>query len=152
MINGKVWGVTEVVLATPTVEVHRLTIKPNAFCSWHEHTRTYNAFVVLSGELDIEVRKGDYDLTDVTKLGPTEVTTVKPGEYHRFVSGEKPVVALEIYYLDGLVPDIIREDVGGLKSDHVQAEERIRSPVSGRVCNARMGDAHAGSVYPQTGN
>jgi D-lyxose ketol-isomerase len=79
----------------------------------HIHTSKWNAFVVHSGKLYIEIEKSDYKLTDVTELGPGEFATVKPNEYHRFVTKEDAVVAWEIYYPSELSEDIIRKDVGG---------------------------------------
>lgn len=114
MKNGKVWGTTELLLGTPLVEIHRLYIKPNAHCSLHAHEFKWNGFLVLSGRLLIEVSKKAYDLVDVTELGPGEFTTVKPGEYHRFVTKDEPVQAIEIYYPEPLSEDIIRKDIGGL--------------------------------------
>jgi mannose-6-phosphate isomerase-like protein (cupin superfamily) len=111
---GKVWGSTEVLLRTPLLEVHRLTIAPNAECSNHQHQFKWNAFFVMSGRLSIVVEKKDYALTDVTELGPGEFTTVRPGEYHRFRSGAEPVQAIEIYYPETLSEDIVRKDCGSV--------------------------------------
>lgn len=117
MITGKVWGTTEVVLATPLFELHKLTVKPNMQCSLHVHRRKWNAFVVVSGRLFIDVVKNDYALTDVTELGPQQVTTVRPGEHHRFRTGAEPCEAFEMYYVDALSEDIDRKDHGGPVAD-----------------------------------
>jgi mannose-6-phosphate isomerase-like protein (cupin superfamily) len=114
MIIGKVWGTTEPLLVTPFIEIHRLNILPNRRCSMHCHKFKWNAFIVLSGELAIEVRKNAYDLVDRTDLGPGDMTTVRPNEKHRFVSGAAECVAYEIYYPEPLSEDIVRDDVGGL--------------------------------------
>lgn len=117
MKQGKIWGSTELVLLTPLIEVHRLIINPGAHCSWHKHERKSNMFLVLSGALTIEVRKNDYALTDKTVLEAGEVTTVPPGEFHRFVTDEKGcgiTEAFEIYYPEPIGKDIVRESVGGL--------------------------------------
>lgn len=110
---GKVWGTTECVLATPLMEMHRLVIKPNMQCSLHVHRRKWNAFMVMTGKLSIDVVKTDYDLTDTTELASGEVATVKPGEHHRFRTGELACVAFEIYYTDVLADDIERKGCGG---------------------------------------
>jgi len=113
MKNGKVWGETETLLATPLVEVHALRIEPNKRCSLHKHDFKWNAFYVTRGTLFIDVEKNNYALTDVTTLGPGDLMTVKPGEYHRFRTGDEPCEAIELYYPEPLSEDIIRKDVGG---------------------------------------
>lgn len=111
---GKVWGTTELVLDTPFVTIHRLTILPDRQCSLHCHQHKFNAFLVVKGTLKIEVHKKSYDLVDVTVIGPSEITTVGPGEDHRFVSGPEPVEAFELYYPAPITEDIIRRNVGGI--------------------------------------
>jgi mannose-6-phosphate isomerase-like protein (cupin superfamily) len=79
------------------------------------HRFRRNDFFVISGHLRIEVEKLDYKLVDVTDLGPGDYTSVPPGEYHRFVSGEELVEALEVYYPEPLdESDIVRKDHGGV--------------------------------------
>lgn len=113
MLAGKIWGKTELLLKTPMVEVHRLTINPNSRCSLHAHQFKWNAFYVSTGKLTIETHKNDYALTDNTELGPGDLMTVKPTEYHRFVTGPEGMTGIEIYYPEPLSEDIIRKDVGG---------------------------------------
>jgi mannose-6-phosphate isomerase-like protein (cupin superfamily) len=125
MIFGKIWGTTEPLLITPMVEVHRLTIKPNHFCSMHVHDRKWNDFHVQRGKLLIEVRKNNYPLTDTTVLRPGEYTKVRPGEFHRFVTEDEETVALEIYYLEALSDDIRREDHGGARRDGEDAARLV---------------------------
>jgi mannose-6-phosphate isomerase-like protein (cupin superfamily) len=97
--------------------VHRLLIKPHAQCSLHCHAHKWNAFYVKTGSLKIEVHKNDYALVDVTELEEGEFTTVKPGEYHRFISDEFEVEALELYYPQELAEDIVRKDCGSLLTE-----------------------------------
>ena len=113
MIQGKIWGSTETLLVTPYIEVHRIHITPGMQCSMHKHEYKWNAFYVIEGELEIHTDKNDYDLTDITVLKSGDFTTVKPGEYHKFVSTDSDVEALEIYYPQGISEDIIRKTVGG---------------------------------------
>ena len=69
---------------------------------------------VISGELAIKVWAKDYDLVDVTRLKAGDFTTVEPGLLHDFeVENGTPCEFLEIYYLEPLADDIIRETVGG---------------------------------------
>lgn len=113
-IAGKVWGTTEVVLANPTVEVHRLVIEPWHRCSLHVHDRKSNAFIVTKGKLYIDVVKNDYELTDTTVLLPGMPAAVaKPGEHHRFRTGEEGCEGFELYYLEPLADDIRRKGCGG---------------------------------------
>lgn len=114
---GKVWGVTEVVIATPLFELHKLTIKPQHQCSLHVHRHKWNAFVVVSGRLFIDVAKNNYPLIDVTELAPGQTTAVKPGEHHRFRTGDEPCEAYEMYYPETLSDDIERKDHGGKVTD-----------------------------------
>lgn len=113
MTAGKVWGTTEVIIATPLFEMHRLVIKPRSCCSMHKHRAKINGFTVISGVLMIDVEKNDYPLTDVTTLRAGDTTVVTPGEYHRFRTGAKGCVAVEFYYPATLADDIKRKDHGG---------------------------------------
>lgn len=126
MINGKIWGSTELLLRTANVEIHHLIIKAGTVCSWHKHLHKFNAFYVNAGRLVIEVEKADYPLTDETVLAPGQMTTVAPGEFHRF-RAETGVDALEVYYLGALAEDIVRRNVGGA----------IASQPSGRTTGRR---------------
>jgi mannose-6-phosphate isomerase-like protein (cupin superfamily) len=112
MIYGKIWGSTEPLLVTPFIEVHRIFIEAGTHCSTHKHEYKHNMFYVVEGQLEIHVTKEDYDLEDVTELYDGQYTTVRPGEYHKFVA-VTDVEALEIYYPEPLSADIIRKDVGG---------------------------------------
>lgn len=115
MIAGKVWGETRLLWKTPFVEVHLLDVKAGAYCSMHHHERKWNAFVLIEGELTIEVEKAEYGLTDRTVLRARgDLMIVKPGEAHRFVTGTVSACALEIYCPDTLSEDIVRRDCGGL--------------------------------------
>jgi mannose-6-phosphate isomerase-like protein (cupin superfamily) len=113
MVMGKVWGSTEELLSTPMLSLHRLKIFHNHHCSLHVHRFKWNGFYVIRGKLFIEVIKNDYALTDVTELAPGDITTVKPGEHHRFRTGDENCEALEFYYTEPLSEDIIRKDKGG---------------------------------------
>ena len=110
--QGKVWGQTQELLNTPLIEVHHILINEGFVCSMHKHEFKWNMFYVIKGELAIEVQKNDYDLLDVTPLSAGEWCSVKPNEFHRFRS-ITDVEALEIYYLEPLTADIVRQNVGG---------------------------------------
>jgi len=114
MKTGKVWGETTILLKTPFIEIHKLSIKPDAFCSLHKHEFKWNAFYVISGQLFIETHKNDYDLVDTTELNIGGFTSVKAGEFHKFYTKDKYCEALEIYYPEALSDDIVRKNVGGI--------------------------------------
>ena len=111
-IAGKVWGVTSPIIQRALVELHHVTAKPGHHCSWHKHSRKWNAFYCLEGVLIIEVQKS-YELTDRTILKKGQSTEVPPGEKHRFMTEESPAEFLELYYLEPLGDDIVRDDQGG---------------------------------------
>ena len=111
-ITGKVWGDTSVLIQNAVVELHKINVNAGYKCSEHKHAHKWNGFYVISGVLEIHVRKNDYDLTDVTVLRAGDFTTVRPGEYHWFKCVED-CVALELYYPETLSEDIQRRSVGG---------------------------------------
>lgn len=112
MKQGKIWGETIELLMLPTLEVHKLVIKANARCSRHVHRYKFNAFLVLSGNLFIDVWKADYNLKDTTELAVGDFMTVPPNEEHLFRTGSRGCVAVEIYYPPTLSKDIVRKTVG----------------------------------------
>lgn len=112
MKAGKIWGETETLLANDRIEIHKLSVNIEAKCSEHRHAARYNAFYVLSGTLEISVWKNDYKLCDVTVLGPGEMMTVPPGEWHQFRALDYTEL-LEIYYPAEFTPgDIERRTKG----------------------------------------
>jgi len=111
-ITGKVWGDTSVLIQNSNVELHKINVKAGFRCSEHKHEHKWNGFYVISGLLEIHVRKNDYDLIDVTTLRAGNFTAVRPGEFHWFQCIED-CVALELYYPEALSEDIVRRSVGG---------------------------------------
>lgn len=111
-ITGKVWGDTSVLIQNSNVELHKINVKAGFRCSEHKHEHKWNGFYVISGTLEIHVRKNDYDLVDVTTLRAGDFTSVRPGEFHWFQCIEN-CVALEVYYPEALSEDIVRRNVGG---------------------------------------
>jgi mannose-6-phosphate isomerase-like protein (cupin superfamily) len=121
-ITGKVWGDTSVLLQNALVELHKINIKAGYKCSEHKHEHKWNGFYVISGTLEIHVRKNNYQLTDITTLRAGDFTVVRPGEFHWF-SSITDCVALELYYPELLSEDIVRKSVGGLDTSPVTSFE-----------------------------
>ena len=111
-IQGKVWGKTQPIFFKNNVEIHRIETNKGGFCSKHKHEHKYNAFLVESGKLKITTWKNDYDLIDETIVEAGQITTCKPQEYHMFEALEDSV-AFEIYWVELLEKDIVRENHGG---------------------------------------
>lgn len=116
IVAGKVWGQTAALFNKNNVEIHRIEVAKGGVCSLHRHLHKHNAFFVESGTLIIEVQKNDYALTDKTILTKGKMTSVPPGEYHRFVAVED-TVAYEIYWTEISTNDIERKDVGFVNSE-----------------------------------
>jgi mannose-6-phosphate isomerase-like protein (cupin superfamily) len=127
-IVGKVWGDTSVLIQNSLVELHKINIKAGYRCSEHKHVHKWNGFYVISGVLEIHVSKNDYKLTDITVLRAGDFTTVRPGEFHKFVCVED-CVALELYYPEALSEDIIRKDHGGETGILKALEDDVRKMV-----------------------
>jgi mannose-6-phosphate isomerase-like protein (cupin superfamily) len=111
MINGKIWGHTELIESNNSLELHRLVIGAGGVCSKHKHNNKWNGFFLESGDLEISVWKNDYDLVDQTILRSGEYTKVPPGEDHQFKALSDCVV-FELYWTEFNPNDIERETVG----------------------------------------
>jgi mannose-6-phosphate isomerase-like protein (cupin superfamily) len=114
MKQGKVWGSTELIIKTESLEVHRIEVKKGGYCSTHTHKYKHNMFFVEFGLLEIHVFKNDYELEDITLLENQEKTSVRPNEYHYFKALDT-TIAYEIYYVEPIGLDIIRKNHGGVK-------------------------------------
>ena len=122
-ITGKVWGDTSVIIQNPLVELHKINIKAGYRCSEHKHEHKWNGFYVISGVLEIHVSKSNYKLTDITVLRAGDFTTVRPGEFHKFVCVEDCVA------LESLSEDIVRKDHGGATGILDALENDVRKMV-----------------------
>lgn len=109
--EGKVWGSTSTLFSKNNVEFHRIEVNNNFECSKHCHLHKFNAFYVEKGKLKIQTWKKDYPLVDETTISTGEMTIVKPGEYHKFISLED-TIAYEIYWVEIDKDDIVRETCG----------------------------------------
>lgn len=109
--SGKIWGMTQELFTKNNVSIHRIVIQQNTRCSKHKHDHKHNLFYVESGQILIKEWKNEYDLIDETILRAGDMCDIKPGNYHEFQGLEDSVV-YEIYYVELLDNDIIRENIG----------------------------------------
>lgn len=109
--QGKIWGQTVEIFNKNNVSINRLETKKDSCCSKHCHEYKFNTFFVERGKILIQEWKNDYNLVDETILESGEKCLIPPKNYHRFISLEDSVV-YEIYHVELLNEDIIREDTG----------------------------------------
>ncbi len=109
-VQGKVWGTTQCVFHSDSVEVHHACVAAGGYCSEHIHTTKFNRFVVLSGELEVLIFQGD--IADVTVLRAGMCTDVPPGVYHMF-RARQDTQLVEIYWAALNPADIVRRSTGG---------------------------------------
>lgn len=109
--QGKIWGFTQEIFNKNNVSINRISIKKNSCCSKHYHEYKTNIFWVESGEILIEEWKKEYNLIDKTILKKGEYCSISPKTNHRF-TGLADSVVYEIYYVELIENDIIREDTG----------------------------------------
>lgn len=114
--RGKVWGNTRCLFCKNNVEIHRVEIKKDGYCSTHRHKAKFNMFYVEQGRIKVTIFRPDAGQTieDVTLLGEGESTFVEPGLDHVFEALEN-TVAFEIYWVELEQSDIERKNVGGTR-------------------------------------
>ena len=83
----------------------------NVLRVWVETTR-YTAREMLEN-FPKSTGPTDYDLIEETIVSTGELTTTKPGTYHRFEALED-TVAFELYWAEFDSNDIVRENHGGV--------------------------------------
>ena len=110
--QGKVWGETGLLFRRNDIAVCPIAVAKGAYCSKHRHKSKWNLFCVLSGKLAVHTWPADYELEDVTILGPGESCEVPPGLLHRFEALED-TLGVEIYWTELDLNDIERKDCGG---------------------------------------
>lgn len=113
MIEGKIWGTTELITANGAFEFHRIEAKKGGYCSKHRHQTKYNGFYVVSGKLIVRTWK-DSGIEDVTELTAGQYMEVRPGLLHQFEAAED-TVAFEQYWAQYARDDIQRESYGGTR-------------------------------------
>ena len=111
-MEGKIWGKTCCLFNQQNVSVHEIKIVQGGYCSRHKHRAKFNVFYILSGRLQVKIRRDA--LCDTTVLTAGEQLTVAPGELHEFEALES-THALEIYYTELDHNDIERDTTGGIR-------------------------------------
>ena len=111
---NKIWGTTQKVFSMNNVEIHRIVIQKDTFCSRHFHKYKHNGFYLESGCLDINIWNKDSRILDVTQLKPGDYTTVEPNIEHQFLALEDSI-AYEFYWTEFMGEDITRILPGGKK-------------------------------------
>ena len=117
MRQGKNWGYTTKFFENAVVSAHHLEIKKGGYCSEHYHEYKYNEFYVISGELEITIRREDDEgnkTIDKTILKAGQLSAVSPGFWHMF-RGITKCEAIEMYQVLLIDPDIERRTEGGPK-------------------------------------
>lgn len=112
MKQGKVWGDTQQLYNNGITSIHAINAKCGGYCSIHKHIHKSNTFHVMSGMLKIEIFH-DNGIIDDTTLLAGDSTTVPAGLKHRFTAIED-TRAIEIYDVQMVGEDIVRDDVGGI--------------------------------------
>ena len=113
--QGKVWGITSEIFNNGNVSLHYLKIRKGGYCSEHFHLAKSNIFVVLAGELKINIfiKKNNTESIDSTILKTGQETMVLPQTVHSFEAMTE-VECLEIYTSEIKNDDIIRRNSGGI--------------------------------------
>jgi len=119
IVRGKIWGTTKLLFKHCDVEIHRIEVQKNAYCSKHLHNHKYNLFFVENGKLKITIFRTDAGkiIEDCTELAIGQSTIVEPGLYHQFLAIDN-TIAFEIYWQStDIGEDIVRESLGGIKNE-----------------------------------
>lgn len=123
-ISGKYWGTNQCIFESPYTETHVARIKAGGFSSKHFHKKN-NRFYVVEGKIEVIVynTKGEEKVT----LGPTQMTDVPGGMWHRFNVLEDSII-VENYWVDELdLNDIQRADDGGLNTEFDEMGEKLKN-------------------------
>jgi mannose-6-phosphate isomerase-like protein (cupin superfamily) len=106
----KIWGQRWLIRCDSTHAVSYLELEKNVQCSWHRHETKYNLFVVLEGELILEIEELD-NIKTVT-LNKGEEFTIKPGQWHLFRCFCENTKVIEEMFVEYNESDIERQNKG----------------------------------------
>lgn len=108
--EGKIWGENILIFKNDHIQINQIYIKKGGRCSKHYHRSKNNMFFIQAGELLIE-KWNSNGIIDSTILESEQKTIIPSNVYHRFTAIQD-TQALEIYYSDIDLDDIVREDIG----------------------------------------
>lgn len=128
LTEGKVWGTTAEVYRDASTAVHFLKIKAGGRSSEHRHAFKKNRFVLIDGEVAVQVLRGGGEklLVDTTILRAGSEFEVEPGIWHSF-EARRDSTMIEIYTAGLRDPDIERRTQGDCRAKIIDRPEAIRS-------------------------
>lgn len=118
----KIWGRRALLSASATHTAHYLQVKKGYRCSWHQHLKKHNKFVVLTGLVEacretVNHRAPGRPTKTSFRIFPGETHHVGPGKFHEF-RGLLDSDMIEIAWVDdGMIEldgDIERRSEGGM--------------------------------------
>lgn len=113
--ESKPWGTSRLVYLDGEVQVARISVVPGGYCSKHLHRWKSNTFVVLSGELIVNVQTESGEIAVLCQPG---VPLTVPDEVKHWFHARTKVEAIEVYHATGsgaVDPrDIARFSEGGV--------------------------------------
>lgn len=118
-LKAKVWGTTESVVLTQSIQIDRIVVSEGGFCSWHFHQNKSNGFYVVQGALEIEWDDGHS--ASRKRISPDiPFLEVAEQKCHRFRGLAAQTIAFEYYIarenatID--IHDIVRLEDGGIEN------------------------------------
>lgn len=111
----KLWGRNHIIHLDNSFQICHIHIAKGGYCSNHFHEHKWNQFYIISGKLMVSCYNRDGTIKSTTMVRPMECIKIPPGLNHKFEAIEE-TEALEIYWSELSEHDIVRTDIGGIKS------------------------------------
>jgi mannose-6-phosphate isomerase-like protein (cupin superfamily) len=112
----KFWGTNRCIYSEKNFEVHHAQIVEGGFSSKHHHVYKVNNFYIVSGTLKVFLFDDTGKEVHCVTLGTGTNFSVPPGVEHKFEAITN-VDLIEIYWANLDPDDIVRVDIGGVKSN-----------------------------------
>jgi len=112
----KFWGTNRCIYSENNFEVHHAQIVEGGFSSKHHHVHKVNNFYIVSGTLKVILFDKDGKEVHTVVLGTNTNFSVPAGVEHKF-EAVTDVDLIEIYWANLNPDDIVRADLGGVKSN-----------------------------------